>query len=563
MRRLALITCFFVAGCLRSESTATLEASQAAPLFMDGTPESGLKGFRHVTGAAGDKWFPESMGGGGGFLDADGDGRSDILLVGGGTWSEQDTVKALRLYRNVGDGSFEDVTDSVGLGDVRAYGFGVTAADYDNDGDDDFYVTTLTRNLLFRNDGAGGEVRFTEVAASAGVAGPNEWSTCSVFFDANADGLLDLYVCNYVEWTPETDLFCTFDGSTKEYCTPQEYMGIGGRFYLNEGNGYFTERTLDAGFTGAPGKALGVVELDYNKDGLTDLFVANDTHRDLLYRNDGDGRFEEVGITSGIAFDERGRARAGMGVDAGIVDSTGEWTIFVGNFSREMIGVYRHAGRGLFVDRAALSRIGQPSLQTLTFGLFLFDYDLDGDEDLFAANGHVQPLVASRQEDVNYAQRPQLFRNMGGGTFDLVPADGELAEEYVARSAANADVDGDGDLDVLLIENGGPVHLLLNEQNPSENGYLRVRLQGSVTNRDGIGSTVVARIGGETWERRIKTGGSYLSSSERVATFGLGDADRVESLVVRWGSGAIDSLGSVQANREILVVEGDGIYATN
>ena len=527
----------------------------AALSFTDVTAAAGLGDFRHETGAVGDKWFPESMGAGGGFIDFDGDGWLDILLVGGGKWTvhANEQVPALWLYRNNRDGTFTRKTMDAGIGDISAYGFGITVADYDNDGDQDFYLTTIGRNMLFRNDGG----LFTELGEAAGVAGEEIWSTSAIFFDADKDGWLDLYVGSYVEWSPENDLFCTLDGVTKSYCTPELYKGIPSRFYRNNGNGTFTERTKAAGFLPAPGKTLGVTEFDYNRDGWPDLVVSNDTQPDLLYRNNGDGTFTEKGTLSGIAYDENGRARAGMGIDAGVVDDSGNETVFVGNFSKEMIGVYRYNGDGLFNDCAARSKIGRPSLMTLTFGLFLFDVDLDGDLDLFAANGHVQKEIEITQDGIMYREPPHLFVNKGDGTFtdESRRIGGVMSQPIVGRGAAYADFDRDGDLDILVTENSGTVHLWRNELS-NGNHFLRVHVKAREGYGDAIGTRVVAIVEQQRMERRIRTGSSFLSNSEKTATFGLGRATRVDSLLVYWRSGRVDRFGEVRSDREIWLVEG-------
>ena len=547
--------------------------------FADVTAEVGLGAFRHETGAFGQKWFPETFGAGGGFLDYDGDGWLDIVLVGGGTWPGRggEPVPALRLYRNSGDGTFEEVTSEAGLGGIEAYGFGVTVADYDNDGDEDVYFTTLHKNMLFQNGPAPGSEAgsgyFTEVDEAAGVAGEPAWSSSALFFDADRDGYLDLYVGGYADWSPETDVRCMVEG-TRSYCAPTLYEGISSRFYHSNGRRgpspeqgpTFTDLTEEAGFGGTSGKTFGVAELDFNRDSWPDLFVANDLQRDLLYRNDGAPRasrsseqvptFVEQGLISGIAFDENGLARGGMGVDVGVVDTTGEPTVFVGNFSNEMIGVYRHLRDGLFLDRAAVSKVGRPSLTTLTFGLFLFDVDLDGDLDLFAANGHVFDHVDRTQDGVTYRQPAQLFVSLRDGTFREVEAEpaSALSQPMVARGAAYGDYDRDGDLDVLITENGGPAHLWRND---SERGrYLRVSLEGRQSNRSALGSRIVAYANGQAQERRIRAGSSYLSQSEKTATFGFGDTAQVDSLVVYWPSGITQRFGTIATDQHVHIIEG-------
>ena len=532
--------------------------------FTEVTAEAGLGSFRHDNGAAGNKWYAEQMGSGGGFIDYDGDGWLDILLMGGGQWDRAPDApyRALWLFRNNADGTFSDQTEEAGLGEVEAFTIGMAAADYDNDGDQDFVLTNINQNMLFRNDGG----RFTEVGRQSGLSEHDEWSSSALFFDADNDGWLDLYIGNYADWTPETDKFCPEGGTVKLYCIPADYEGMPSRYYRNNGNPgsgpgqapTFTDRTVEAGIVPALGKTLGVAEFDYNKDGWSDFAVANDGEGDLLYENNGDGTFTERGVLSGIAFSEHGEARAGMGIDIGVVDDSGEPSLFVGNFSEEMIGVYRHIGGGLFLDRAAVSKIGQPSLNTLTFGLFLFDVDLDTDLDLFAANGHVYPDRLVGQDKITFRQRSQLYLNRGDGLFDEVPPQTTtpLSIEMVARGAAYADYDRDGDLDILLTENDGPAHLWRNDLDGGR--FLRVRVAGRRVNRDGLGARVVISVGGVRQERRVRTGSSYLSQSEQALVFGLGVAGEVDSLWVYWPGGGVDGVGAVASNQEVLIVEGTG-----
>lgn len=556
-----LLACSIVwTGCSdsRSAGPATIERGERPSIsFADITEEAGLGDFRHNRGEFGQAWAPEIVGAGGGFIDYDGDGWLDLLLVGGGRFRERDDepIRALWLYRNNGDGTFADVTADVGFADLEAYGFGVVVADYDNDGDQDFLLTTLYEDMLFRNDPAPGSRVFTEVGKQAGIADRAEWSTSAIFFDADRDGHLDLYVGAYVDWSPEKDLFCGHEG-TKVYCTPQNYEGIPGRYYHSNGDGTFSDRTEEAGFVPIPGKVFGVVEMDYNNDGWPDLYVTEDTERDVLFENNGDGTFVERGTSAGIAYDKHGSARAGMGADAGIVDSTGEVSLFVGNFADETLGVYRHTGGGLFVDRAGSSRLGHPSLMTLTFGLFLFDADLDGDLDLMAANGHVQTLDKIIPEGITIKQRPQLYLNDGDGVFqEYDPAGGIFAKQLLGRGAAYADFDRDGDLDVLFTENAGPGHLWRNDLENQH--FLRVKLEGRASNRDAIGSRVVAVVNGHRMERRIRTGSSYLSQSEKTAVFGLGRSERVDTLLVYWPSGRLDEFTGIASDQEVFLIEGN------
>ena len=525
--------------------------------FAEVTSEAGLGNFRHDNGSFGEMWFPEQMGSGVGFIDYNDDGWVDILLVGGGGWANHTKrkVKALWLYKNNKDGTFSDVTEETGLEHINTYGLGIVAADYDNDGYQDIFLTSLGKNILLRNhDGI-----FKDVSQPSGLGNRIEWSSSAIFFDADKDGWLDLYVGNYAIWSPAGDLWCSLNSKTKVYCPPEMYVGLPSRFYHNNGDGTFSDHTQIAGFLPAPGKSLGVVQLDYNNDGWPDLAVANDGERDLLYQNNGDGTFTEKGTVLGMSYGENGEARAGMGIDAGVVDSSGHPSIFVGNFSNEMIGVYRYSGKGWFNDRAALSRIGRPSYLSLTFGLFLFDADLDTDLDLFVGNGHVYPLRTKDQEGITYRQKSQLFTNDGTGVFtaanEMVAA--VLENKMVVRGAAMGDYDRDGDLDIIMTENNGPVHLWRNDT--KGNNFLRVILEGESSNKNALGAKVVVAIDDYKMERIIRTGSSYLSQSELVASFGLGYHTMVDSLSILWPSGITDTFTNIKNNREIFIKEGSNL----
>jgi hypothetical protein len=571
-RRFFFISFFFILfpmcawwSCSKSENAKPGDTSShasnnvALPTFTEITAEAGLSDFKYVNGAFGKVWFPEQMGAGCGFIDYDGDGWLDILLVGGGALAKNTIPEppALWLYRNNGNSTFSLKTKEAGLEGIRAYGTGITVADYDNDGDEDFLFTTLHENMLFRNDGG----VFTEVAKKAGViAKPVRWSSSANFFDADHDGWLDLYVCNYADWSPEKDIPCYVEGGIKEYCPPGMYVGVPNYYYQSNGDGTFTEMTEKAGFANAPGKSLGIAELDFNRDGWSDLVIANDGERTLLYENNRNGTFVEKGTIAGIAYSEFGEARAGMGIDAGVTDTTGQVSVFIGNFSAEMIGVYRYNNGGWFTDRAAVSKIGRPSLPTLTFGLFLMDMDFDGDLDLFVGNGHVYPVRTKFMDGITYQQPPQLFLNNNDGTFDEMGKSigGVWAQPLVARGAAYGDFDRDGDPDILIVENSGPAHLWRNDfKNPN---FLRVHLKGRQSNRDGVGARLVAVVGKQKMERRVRTGSSYLSSSEKTVTFGLGHAAQVDSLFIYWPSQRAEHFVNVAANQEIEIVEGSGTF---
>ncbi|MCY4636937.1 MAG: CRTAC1 family protein [Acidobacteria bacterium] len=535
----------------------TVAAARVVPIvFTDVTADAGIR-FTHNTGAFGEKYLPETLGAGALWLDADGDGRQDLLLVNSTDWPGQGEGTPPALYRNDGNWSFTDVTRGSGL-DTPIYGIGGAAADYDNDGHADLYLAALGPNRLYRGRGDG---TFADVTGEAGVGDPG-FSTSALWFDYDGDGHLDLFVANYVEWTAETDLFCTLDGETKSYCTPESYPGQSATLYRNRGDGTFEDVTAAAGVEAPSAKGLGVVMLDSDADGWMDLFVANDTQPNQLFRNRGDGTFEDIAVTAAVAFSETGVARAGMGADAADYADSGLPGLVIGNFSNEMLALYHNEGNGLFIDEAPRSPLGRATLLTLTFGCFFFDADLDGRLDIFAANGHVADDVGRVQSQVSHAQRPQLFRNLGGGRFEEASAaGGGLETPLVGRGAAYADADGDGDLDVVITANGGAPRLLRNDT--AAGGSLRVRLVGTAANRDGIGARVEATAGGPTRWRRVRTGSSYASQSELPVTFGLGAAPRVDAVRVVWPGGRVDEVGPVEANRRITIEEGAGIVETS
>jgi hypothetical protein len=528
----------------------------AAPVsFAEVTAGAGIH-FVHTSGAFGKKYLPETMGSGAVFFDADGDGWPDLLLVNSANWPGRAGAKtAPALYRNKGDGTFADITRGSGL-DVEAYGIGATAADFDNDGREDVYITALGGNRLFRGLGGG---KFADVTRSAGV-GDGGFSTSALWFDFDNDGRLDLFVSHYVDWSVENDLFCTLDGKSKSYCTPESYKGQSPTLFHNRGNGTFEDVTRRAGVFDTTSKGLGVAMLDFDADGWMDLFVANDTQPNRLYRNKGDGTFGDMAMGAGVAFSEAGVARAGMGVDAADYDGSGRPSLIIGNFSNEMMALYHNEGRGLFIDEAPTTAIGRATLLTLTFGCFFFDYDLDGRPDIFAANGHVADDIERVQGRVHYAQRPHLFRNAGAKKFEEVPAASSgLTAAMVGRGAAYADYDNDGDLDVVVTVNNGAARLFRNDS-AGANHMLRVQAVGAAANRDGIGARVeLALAGGAKPWQMVKTGSSYASQSELPLTFGLGAMQEVAGIRVRWPGGRVDNVGPVKADQLVVIKEGTGL----
>jgi enediyne biosynthesis protein E4 len=539
----------------------TATAQSPAPTFSDVSAAAGIH-FTHQSGATGKKYLPETMGSGGAFLDVDNDGWQDILLVNGMSLGAASNVKTKRavmaLYRNNQNGAFTDITERAGLA-VPLYGLGVTAADYDNDGRTDIYITALGRNRLFRNLGG---LKFADVSATAKVDDPG-FSTSAAWLDYDRDGRLDLFVANYVEWSVEKDLFCTLDGKSKSYCTPESYKGQSSTLYRNRGEGTFENVTKRAGLEDPTSKALGVALIDYNSDGWMDLFVANDTQPNRLYENKRNGTFADVAVAAGVAFNEAGVARAGMGVDAADYDGSGRQSLVIGNFSNEMMALYNNEGNGLFIDEAPTSTIGRVSLLKLTFAAFFFDYDLDGRLDIFAANGHVADDINRVQPRVTYAQSPHLFRNLGSRKFEEAGSKSGKAmnEPMVARGAAYGDYDGDGDLDLLVTVNNGQARLLRNDGG-ERNHRLRLRLMGTKSNRDGIGTFArVTHASGTSPWLMVKTGSSYCSQSEMPLTFGVGSATRVSKIEVKWPDGRVETLPAVDANQTLTIVEGQGITA--
>jgi hypothetical protein len=515
--------------------------------------------FTHVSGARGDKWMPETMGGGVAVLDYDGDGRPDLLFVSGAYWPgdpRRATQKSsLALYRNEGNGPdglprFRDVTRDAGLERVF-YGMGAAVGDYDNDGRPDVYVTALDGNFLFHNKGGG---KFEELAARAGVK-DSGWGTSAAWLDYDGDGLLDLFVCRYVDWTPRKDLFCTLDGKTKSYCTPERYPGTTSHLYRNLGNGKFEDVTAKAGLANANQKALGVAPYDFNGDGRPDLLVSNDTAPNNLYRNRGDGTFEDVAVEAGVAVDEAGRSRGAMGVAWGDTKNGRGVALAIGNFSNELKSLYWTDKGEVFLDESPRSGVGPSSLLSLTFGLFFFDADLDGRVDLFLANGHVEPTVQEVQKNVTYREAPILYRNVGDGRFEAAGA-GDLGTPIVGRGAAYADLDGDGDLDVVVVENGGPARVYMNRLDAPTKS-VRVRLVGTgKSNRDAVGAKVTATIGKQTLMQQVSGGQSYLSAPEKTLTFGLGAAPKIDALEIRWPDGKAETLRDVQGGARLTIEEG-------
>jgi hypothetical protein len=529
-------------------------AAPVAVTFTDVTTAAGIR-FVHNSGRSGKKYLPETLGSGAAFFDADADGWPDVFLVNGRGWTPGGRKTLSALYRNTGKGTFTDITAGSGL-DVEMYGMGVAAGDYDNDGRQDLYVTALEGDRLFHNEGNG---KFRDVTRQAGIANAN-FGTSAAWLDYDKDGRLDLFVANYVQWSMKDDLWCSLDGVSKSYCTPESYKGTASRLFHNVGGGRFEDAGAKAGIADPTSKSLGITVFDYNQDGWPDIFVANDTQPNKLYRNNRNGTFKEEGISSGVAYSEDGVARGAMGVDAADYDRSGRPHLIVGNFSNQMLGLYHNEGTGLFVDEAPRSTVGRASLLSLAFGVFFFDYDLDGYPDILAANGHIEEEIGRVQPRIQYKQSPLLFHNTGQKRFDNATSSVGQAftRPIVARGAAYADVDHDGDLDVLLTTNHGPAYLFRNDGG-NTNHWIAVRTRGIKSNRDGIGAVVrVTSASGKQWSL-VRSGSSYASQSDLAQTFGLGSDRTVTAIDVEWPSGTRDHLANVPANQLITVQEGAGI----
>jgi hypothetical protein len=544
------------AGLLGLALPRLLHATSAAPSFRfaDVTQHAGIQ-FQHNSGAYGGKLLPETLGSGCAFLDYDADGWQDILLINGMDWPGHKRQRStLRLYRNDRNGTFTDVTKAAGL-DVETYGMGVAVGDYNNDGFPDIFATCVGQNRLFRNTGKG---TFLDVTRPSGLSARQAFSTSALWFDYDRDGLLDLFVCNYVRWSPEHDVFCSLDGKHKSYCTPEAYRGDTCWLFHNRGDGTFEDVTATSGVFDSSSKSLGVAMLDYDQDGWPDLLVANDTQPNKLYKNLHNGKFKDVAVEAGLAFSTEGKARAGMGVDIGDFENSGNPGIAITNFDNEMIGLYRAVRTGTYDDISIAAGVGLPSKNTLGFGCAFLDVDLDGSLDLAVTNGHIEETVRNIHGNVGYAQPPQLFLNQGG-KFQDVAADvnGDFAQPKIGRGLAYGDFDRDGDLDILLTTNNGPAYLYRNDQ-LAGNRSIRFRLTGTKSNRDAVGALLRIFYDGQSQSQMVKTGSSYLSQSELPLTFGLGTRDKIERAQIEWPSGVKEEFKNLVAGKSYHCTESKG-----
>jgi len=536
-----LATCAGWFGCASDSSTP-------GAWFVEVSAASGVE-FTHDNGASGEFLFPELMQAGAAFVDFDNDDLLDVYLVQSGPIPPDpgSTQGANRLYRNLGDGRFEEIAGGGGAGD-RGYGVGVTAADYDRDGDVDLYVTNLGRNTLLRNDGDDG---FTDVTVAAGV-GDEGYSTSAVFADIDADGDLDLYVCNYVAWIPEIERACFARNGIRDYCAPSAYgRPAPDTLYRNDGDGSFTDISVASGIRSVPATGLGTVAADFDDDGDTDIYVANDQMANFLWVNQGDGTFRDEALLRGCALNLAGRPEAGMGIAINDIEEDGDWDLFLVHLSGETNTFYRNDG-GRFNDETDPAGLGAPSKTCTGFGVGAIDFDCDGVLDLFVANGKVR--LAGSMEPGDYGERNQLFQGLADGTFrDVTDLGGAALDAVeVSRSAAFGDYDNDGDVDILIANNEGPARLLRNEACEGRN-WLSVRLVGHGSDRDGIGARVTVEAGGRSWMRRVQPGYSYCASNDPRVHVGLGDATIVDRVSVVWPDGSEQSPNDVEAGRLLTI----------
>ncbi len=528
-------------GPARRTAPAKSPDAGCRAVFTDVAARSGLK-FTHDRGATPAHQLPETMGSGVAWLDYDNDGWMDLYVVQSGPFPPDGSPRAQdRLYRNNGDGTFTDVTVKAGLKDA-AYGMGAVAADYDNDGFTDIFVTNFGGNILYRNNGDG---TFTDVTAKAGVAGSG-WSTSAAFADFDGDGLLDLFVARYLDYSVEKNYFCGDAGTRRrDYCHPSLYPPVGNLLYRNNGDGTFTDVTASSGVGAALGKGLGVVVADFDDDRRPDIYVANDTTMNFVFHNLGGMRFEDVSLYSGAGVNAAGRAFGGMGVDAGDLDGDGRLDVAVANFEAEPNSFFHNLGSMVFEDASGVSGFGPPAFNFSGFGLNFFDAANAGRLDVFIANGHV--LEVPRMQGVTYAERPFLMWNDGKGKFTERGCGEPFRRPLVGRGSAVADYDNDGDLDIAVSNSGGPLELLRNDG--KHGGWIGIVLRGKTSNRQGIGARVTLKTAAGEQVREAKAGGSYLSSSDPRIHFGIGTATSVERVAILWPSGISQEVRDVKPGR--------------
>jgi enediyne biosynthesis protein E4 len=574
---LAIPTLFYLGASAQPESSRrnpdskdsgqkqrSMASLPAVPHFEDVAASSGID-FRLVCGGPEKNYIMESMCGGVAILDYDNDGWMDVLFVNGSTVEDLRANKchASKLFRNNHDGTFSDVSAKAGLNHC-GWGFGVAVGDYDNDGWDDLYITYFDGAVLYHNNHDG---TFTDVTERAGVGNRGRWGTSAAFGDYDNDGLLDLYVTNYVELDldhlPElgSSPFCQYRGIAVS-CGPRGLKGSRDRLFHNNGDGTFTDVTEKLHIDPDGYYGLGVLWLDYDKDGCLDLYVANDSTPSLLYHNDCQGGFKEVGVRAGVAYNSDGREGAGMGIDTADYDHDGWPDIIKTNFSDDSNNLYHNDRNGEFTDLAGIAGVGSVSIPFLGFGVKFFDFDNDGWEDLFVANGHVNPQVDHYSFGVTYAERPFLFHNLRNGTFVEVgrSAGPGMAKARVSRGAAIGDFRNDGNLDIVVTALDSAPALLRNTK-PSSGHWLRIKTVGSKSNRNGFGCRVEVKSGALSQTQEVRANSSFESASDPRLHFGVGPAAKVDAITLHWPSGVIDTVKSEAADQELVIEEGKGVVA--
>ena len=548
-----LLTLAALCLCAAVPTHARRQAPPAAPVtFEDVTKASGIN-WTHTNARSPERYLPETVGAGGVFFDYDNDGWMDIYLVNSGPSDFFKPAAPLKnaLYRNLRDGRFEDVTDKAGVAG-GTFGMGAAAADYDGDGWQDLFVTSYGRNLLYRNRGDG---RFEDVTDRAGITSPG-WSTCAAWFDFDSDGRLDLFVSSFVQYNKEMSCGNNRLG-LKYYCIPRVFKPMPSQLFRNQGDGTFQDVSKASGISGSPGKSFGAVATDVNNDGLMDLFVANDTMPNFLFVNRGAGKFEEVGLVAGVAYSDGGAPRSGMGVDAADYDGDGWQDLFVANIDQELFSLYRNQKDLTFVDEPG--EIGPATRLLSGWGLKFFDYDTDGDPDLFLANGHPDDMVETLTSRVKYKEPILMFENAGGRFRDVSAQSGAVFKrDYPARGMAVGDYDNDGDLD-LLISNNGEAPTLLRNEGGNRNNWLGLQLAATKSNPGAVGAVITWQAGGVRRSRLKTSGGSYLASHDPREVLGAPRGAKIESVEIKWPSGRVDKLTNPPANAYVRVVEGEGL----
>ncbi len=533
----------------------------AAVSFEDITARAGIS-FKHFSGATGKKYMPETVGSGVAFLDYDSDGYPDLLFINSTDWPNAKDRRPHypKLYHNNKNGTFTDATEKSGL-KIDVYGMGVCVGDYDNDGWPDVYFTCIGPNHLFHNEHNG---TFRDVTLTAGVAGvPFEpggiefkWSSSATFCDYDKDGIPDLFVCNYVHWTPKTDVFCTSRGGSKAYCAPNNYEGVPCTLYKGMGGGKFQDVTAKTGILPHIGKSLGVVVTDLNNDGWPDIAVTNDTSPNFVFVSEHGEKFRETGHESGFAYSDAGRAKAGMGIDAADYQNTGQIGLLTGNFSKECLSLFVNDGTAVFTDQAYPLGVAQPSLEFLTFGLFFFDYDLDGRADIFTANGHIDDYVHQTDAMITYKERPLLFRNLGQRFEEVGLKSGPaMKTEIVGRGCTWGDFDMDGAPDIAIVSNNEGGFLWHNVQSGRHN-WVGLKLQGTRSSRDAWGAVIHVKNEGLVQRSEVYGGGSFLSQRQIWSLIGAGHSSTLEKITIDWPSGEHTELSNLPANTYYSIVEG-------